>query len=349
MALSIRETVLMTRFFVVLTTIQPPSQGVKDLCELLLRYDGRLLVIGDRKGPADFRAPAARFYPLAQQQELPFSLASQLPTGHYARKNLGYLEAIRQGAPCIFETDDDNAPLPGWAPRPYRIQAETCATSGWVNVYRFFTKEFVWPRGFPLNLVRCAAPELQAAGPGDIAAPIQQGLVNESADVDAVWRLVADRPIYFEDRPAVQLAPGAWCPFNSQYAWWWPPAYPLLYLPSHCTFRMTDIWRSLVAQRCLWELGYGLLFYSPQGFQARNPHNLMRDFEDEVPGYLRNEEIARLLGGLRLTPGAENTPSNLIRCYEALVDAKIVGAGEAGLLKSWLADLVKAGWSAKAG
>jgi len=144
---------------------------------------------------------------------MPYSLARQLPTGHYCRKNLGYLEAIRQGANCIFETDDDNAPLPGWSPRTLVTQARTCASAGWVNVYRFFTKEHVWPRGFPLSLAHQVTPDPEAGGLEDVVAPIQQGLVNESTDVDAVWRLVMDRPIYFENRPQCAL-PGRLVPLQ---------------------------------------------------------------------------------------------------------------------------------------
>ena len=40
------------------------------------------------------------------------------------------------------------------------------------------------------------------------------------------------------------------------------PVARLMYLPSTCTFRMTDIWRSLIAQRCLWELGQGVVFHA---------------------------------------------------------------------------------------
>jgi len=32
----------------------------------------------------------------------------------------------------------------------------------------------------------------------------------------------------------------------------------LMYLPIKASFRMTDIYRSFVAQRCLWELGEGV-------------------------------------------------------------------------------------------
>jgi hypothetical protein len=108
-------------------------------------------------------------------------------------------------------------------------------------------------------------------------------LADHSPDVDAVWRLVLDRPFCFDKGESLYLAPGTWCPFNSQSTWWWPEAYPLLYLPSFCTFRMTDIWRSFVAQRCLWAVGQGVAFHASEVAQARNQHNLMRDFEDEVP------------------------------------------------------------------
>ncbi len=83
---------------------------------------------------------------------------------------------------------------------------------------------------------------------------IQQGLANGSPDVDAVWRLILDRNFAFSDGAPVVLEAGNWSPFNTQSTWWWPIAYPLLYLPSYCSFRTCDIWKSFIAQRCLWEL-----------------------------------------------------------------------------------------------
>ena len=106
--------------------------------------------------------------------------------------------------------------------------------------------QLVWPRGFPLQLIRdektyehnCEAKVEM------VDAPIQQGLADHVPDVDAIWRLVADHDVYFNRNPSVWLPLGSWCPFNSQSTWWWPVAYPLMYLPSYCSFRMTDIWRS---------------------------------------------------------------------------------------------------------
>jgi hypothetical protein len=135
------------------------------------------------------------------------------------------------------------------------------------------------------------------------------------------------------------LQRGAWCPFNSQSTWWWPEAYPLLYLPSYCSFRLTDIWRSFVAQRCLWEFGGAVVFHPPEVVQDRNQHNLLHDFRDEVPGYLNNAKICNVLGQLRLKPGKKAVSENLFKCYEALVKHDIFPGKELALLKAWLADL----------
>jgi hypothetical protein len=327
--------------FGVLTTIQPPTACVEQLGGVLADSGAGLVVIGDRKGPTSFPLPGADFYPLARQQELPLRLAKLLPTGHYARKNLGYLIAIGRGAECIYETDDDNAPGPRWARRAVVARAQPVAPRVWMNAYAAFTGGHIWPRGMPLD--RVTDPAARAHDPAtplaEFHAPIQQGLADHAPDVDAVWRLVLDRLFDFRPAPSVWLPPGTWCPFNSQSTWWWPEAYPLLYLPSHCSFRMTDIWRGFIAQRCLWELGYGLVFHAPEVVQERNPHNLMRDFKDEIPGYLRNDEIVARLSSLSLAPGRSAVAENLLRCYEALTAAGIFPPDELPLVRGWVDDL----------
>ena len=263
-----------------------------------------------------------------------------MPTGHYARKNLGYLIAIGQKPDCIYETDDDNAPNAAWRERSLRTHARKIEARPWANVYRMFSEANIWPRGFPLDLI--ADPKTyrtDAIETDEVDAPIQQGLANLSPDVDAIWRLVLDRDFAFEEKESVWLPRNTWCPFNSQTTWWWPEAYPLLYLPSYCSFRMTDIWRSFVAQRCLWELGYGLVFHPPEVDQQRNLHSLMRDFEDEVPGYLQNRKIVQALESLSLRSGDGAVSQNLRTCYEALVRIAAVPEKELGLVDAWLEDL----------
>ena len=208
-------------------------------------------------------------------------------------------------------------------------------------MYRLFRNDLIWPRGFPLDLINTPATFVHdtQAPLESFECPIQQGLADLAPDVDAVWRLLLDREFAFPPSQSVWLPPGTWCPFNSQTTWWWPVAYPLMYLPSLCSFRMTDIWRSFIAQRCLWELGFGLAFHPPEVTQERNIHNLLRDFEQEVPGYLQNQQIVDILLSLNLTPGVGAVTSNLMRSYEALVAKAIMPAGELPLLKAWLADI----------
>jgi hypothetical protein len=109
-----------------------------------------------------------------------------------------------------------------------------------------------------------------------------------------------------------------------------------MYLPSMCSFRMTDIWRSFVAQRCLWETGSGVVFHAAEVEQRRNEHNLLKDFEHEVDGYLGNERMAEVLQGLTL---GESIEDNLFCCYEALVREGFLPEEELGLVRLWLNDL----------
>jgi hypothetical protein len=146
-------------------------------------------------------------------------------------------------------------------------------------------------------------------------------------------------PVVFEKGLTFVLGKGSWCPFNSQNTVWYKIAFPLLYLPSKCSFRMTDIWRSFVAQRIAWEYGWKIAFQSPTVSQDRNEHNLLRDFEDEVPGYLHNEAIGKALESLNLSDRMDNIFDNLLRCYEVLIGMDLVGAEEMDILKLWNKDL----------
>ena len=333
-----------SKLIAVVTTIQTPTAALVALSERLRELGADMVVAGDRKGPAGFELEGTRFLSLQDQLDGPFDLARRSPVGHYTRKNIAYLEAITGGAGVIYETDDDNAPLASWTSRTEETGALAVEEIGWVNAYRCFSSELIWPRGFPLDAIALShrrEPRL-AASTTQARSPIQQGLANGSPDVDAIWRLVLDRPFDFNVGTSVRLPAGAWCPFNSQSTWWWPVAFPLLYLPSRCSFRMTDIWRSFVAQRCLWELDCGLVFHAAEVLQERNDHDLIRDFNDEVPGYQCNRELVRVLEAVTLARGESSVGDNLSRCYEALVAAGFFDATELELVASWRAGLEQA-------
>jgi len=329
---------------IVVTTIFPPTPGAIRISSELNQSGGELWVIGDRGGPPAYDLPNTHFFDINRQLRLPFRLARLLSEKHYARKNLGYLLAIRNGVPFLVETDDDNIPQPNfWLPRSSSVMSQHVRHAGWFNVYLEFCTGRIWPRGFPLeeiqhSFARRTKPESAASARECL---IQQGLANRNPDVDAVYRLVCPLPLDFESRSPVSLAAGCWCPFNSQNTTFFQPAFPLLYLPTFCSFRMTDIWRSFVAQRCLWEMESAVCFTEPTVYQERNEHNLHKDFEDEVPGYLKNNTIRGLLENVSLKAGDsfETVSENLLICYEALVRGEILPKMELRLVEAWNGDL----------
>ncbi len=54
---------------------------------------------------------------------------------------------------------------------------------------------------------------------------------------------------------------------------------------------MTDIWRSFVAQRIAWANGWQHHLRGPTISQSETCTTPMRDFRDEVSGYLENKAI----------------------------------------------------------
>lgn len=297
-------------------------------------------LIGDKSSPIDFYLDGCNFYSTERQRTSGFLLSEGLPYCHYARKNLGYLEAIRNGAKIIIETDDDNYARPEfWLERSPVANAHYLQNVGWVNIYAYFTKTRIWPRGFALEHLLDVIRPLSDFMEKKVYCPIQQGLADENPDVDAIYRLTHSLPVVFEKKANIALGRNSWCPFNSQNTTWFHDAFLLMYLPSYCSFRMTDILRSFIALRIVWELDWAVLFHHPTVYQKRNTHDLMHDFADEISGYLNNNKIAAVLAALQLRKGKEFIGFNLHRCYEALIELNVVDKKELPLVNAWINDL----------
>lgn len=323
---------------IALTTINPPNGTMRALAGGAVSNGCQFFIAGDVKSPPDFQLTGATYLSIDAQIARYPAFCADLPLRHYTRKNVAYLAAIDSGADDIQETDDDNVPGDEfWQPLPETIEAEKFqAAQRWMNVYSLFSSQEIWPRGLPL----------QHLGDAKIANPrgmvqsrglIRQGLADGNPDVDAVYRLTRPLPVDFDRRTPVVLDAGSWCPFNSQNTVYRREVFPLLYLPSKCSFRMTDIWRSFVAQRCLWEMGEGVVFHNATVFQDRNEHNILKDFEDEIPGYLQNDKIAAHLDDLPLS--SKDPLNNLVACYESLVAAGFFPAEELKILSGWCREL----------
>jgi hypothetical protein len=325
---------------IVVTSINKPGEALRQLSLGSQQENCDLIVIGDAKSPKNFTLDGCRFFDLDAQIKTGFKFAELCPANHYARKNVGYLIAIRDGALPILETDDDN--IPGtefFHHRTKRVLSPVIEANGCVNVYRYFTDSLIWPRGFPLDEINKPVIPFDRMPVRDLYCPIQQGLADGNPDVDAIYRLLFPALLQFSKDRHLALGKGSWCPFNSQNTLWWPDAYPLLYLPSYCSFRMTDIYRSFVAQRIACTNDWYILFHKATVWQKRNEHNLMNDFKDEVPGYLKNRDIYESLQTLKLQPGTDSIFKNMRLCYERFVEMELVEEKELALLEIWQSEI----------
>jgi hypothetical protein len=321
---------------IVITTINEKSKAIYEFEKM----DGwHLVVVGDKKSKPIAGNQKLTFLSVEDQLELGFGIVSKLPYNHYTRKNIGYLYAISQGAELIYDTDDDNLPYPNWSFDEFKCQSVIESPSKYLNVYRHFSKENIWPRGFPLDHILGGKDfKVSQTKPAEIG--IWQGLADNDPDVDAIYRLVLGGEIIkFQDKAPVFLGQGSYCPFNSQNTLWNPKAFPLLYLPSTVSFRFTDILRGYVAQRLIWEQGLHLGFCNANVYQERNYHDLMKDFRDEVECYLNVKPIVELMDAMSF----DGIPSEDIQAlYRNLVEGGFVKESEVEILDSWLTDFDKA-------
>jgi hypothetical protein len=329
---------MLTGKFIIITTINYPAQAVKTIAKT--KRDWTILAVADRKTPPDWSCQNVQLLSIDDQMAFDSDFVQECPFDHYARKNVGYLKAIRDGAQVIAETDDDNIPKENFLTSVNQsVKGRLVEKSGWENVYTHFTDKRIWPRGFPLEYINQSFEASSSLnGESVFDCPIQQYLVDGNPDVDAIYRLTTKVDMKFQPNTVV-LSEGTFCPFNSQNTIWWPDAFALLYLPSSVSFRVTDIWRSFIAQICLHKAGKKVAFGQATMFQARNEHSLVRDFADEIDGYLNNAGIMELLSNIRLSNEPNQIGTNMRVCYERLVEAKIVPQNELRLVDLWLKDI----------
>lgn len=323
----------MTKLGLVVTSIQRPTPQLRSLIE---SHDFHsVVVVGDLKTPSDWSWPGSKYLSIEEQLFIQPKLAELTPWNTYARKNLGYLACLADGATVIFESDDDNGPLPRLVPLAIEATFEgkvVESESGWINPYRMTNRPDIWPRGLPLDEIQNNTTYKSADCRIDNVA-VQQWLAAGEPDVDAIYRLTRGESSAELEGGRFAVGHGSFTPFNSQSTAW-HSLFELMYLPATVSFRMTDIWRSFIALRVMHSVGASLVYMGPGVHQDRNPHNLLSDFESEIPGYRWNGRIRGLLDEVPFAVG-DSINVRLRRCYEALVSAEIVDSDELTILDAW--------------
>ncbi|CAF1151388.1 unnamed protein product [Rotaria sordida] len=188
--------------WIIVTTIFYPTKAIYKFLNLTTQWN--LIVIGDQKTPKDWLTHlsinSSRFIYLSieQQNTLPFRILHYLPYGSYARKNLGYLIAIKCGAKIIFESDDDNLlETNDIYFLPKIVQQKHVPWIGFhrqrspfINIYGSFGHPNIWPRGFPIDEIRNVTEDgwhsVRKNLEYNTYAYIQQYLADLDPDVDAI-------------------------------------------------------------------------------------------------------------------------------------------------------------------
>ena len=326
----------MENLWVIITTINKPTVAVKKFSELSNMHGFNLLIVGDLITPNSFKDLNCTYLSIEDQNSLFPKLSSLVPFRHYCRKNIGYAYAISKGAKYIFDTDDDNIPLDNFFSILVSSNAsKLIAGKGrFCNIYQNFTSEKIWPRGLPLDEIKYEPYPESNIDP--YSAPIMQFLADQEPDVDAIYRLVKNKPVFFNKRvEGVALPYGIWCPFNSQATLFESSFFINLYLPCYVPFRMTDIWRSFVAQIRLWSKGEFLSFHQPIVEQHRNEHDFMLDFTDEILGYKHNKQICDTLYDLLSNKSLSEI--SLAEAYRSIEFLGIINPLEYKIIDEWMA------------
>lgn len=320
---------------IVITSIFEPTEAVIAFSKMP-GYE--TIVVADKKTPANWHCDNIDYVSITRQEILDFELTRYLPYNHYCRKMIGYLKAIQNGADYIIDTDDDNIPKADWGFPEFEGPYDCIKKDqGFINIYQWYTKQKIWPRGLPLPLINTRFEVMDNTAIKECKVGIWQGLADEDPDVDAIYRLTDNTPCYFNERNPVVADRGTVSPFNSQNTIIRRELFHLLYLPTYVTFRFTDILRGLVAQPIMWLYGYQLGFTKASVVQKRNPHNFMKDFVSEIPMYEHGENIIEIVtNAISVTDAIEN---NLYNAYEALLKQGIVCKNEMKTLECWLKDI----------
>jgi hypothetical protein len=270
--------------WVVITTINAPNSRVLEFTKL----GYKILIVGDKKTPQDwatFDKGVTYFDYESQEREFP-ELSSLIGPNTYARKNLGYLYAIKNGADTIWETDDDTFPLKNLIDplsALSMVRHMTTENEVWNPYSHFLPDNKIWPRGFPLEKVNSSFQSEKLPLVSNFSSvDILQTLVNNEPDVDAVYRLTVNSdPVTFPFKSgAVEINQGI-APGNTQSTFWLTrSSFESIYFPITVSNRFADILKMYLAQ-----VNNNLLYSGFLVEQFRNPHNYMIDFNDEVEMY----------------------------------------------------------------
>jgi len=327
----------------VITSINKPNNVIKKYEILSKKKNIDFIFVADKKTPQFKHENYLNILSIKLQKKLPYKICKKIPFNSYSRKNIGYLYAMHKGIKKIYETDDDNYPRENFFSQDiYKLNHYKVKETGFINIYKYFlnNKIDIWPRGLPLSELNNSKKLLIKKKKVKQKFSIVQRLCNKNPDVDAIYRLINKKiNIKFAENKSFFVNNKSYVPFNSQNTTWNDEVFPLMYLPTYCTMRATDIWRSYIATHIMNKLNLKILFTSPTVYQIRNYHDLYKDFDLEISVFRDVKKLVKVLDSTKIYKNKKYILVNLFNCYQNLVKKKILEKAELEILHAWCEDI----------
>lgn len=283
--------------------------------------DVLFVIAGDRKTPHDEVNALCRelgnavYLTPLDQERLGYACSEVIGWNSIQRRNIALLEALRLGAQVVVSVDDDNAPYNETYFEDLQgafhgvCTGEGVCQYGWFNLGIWADTPFIY-RGFPFSLRD--KPISTLTGVVSVEAEnrrigVVNGLIYGDPDINAIDR--------YKNPPFVRRYGGAvrrgvcinprttWTPINSQNTAYVRELAPLAFvLPG--IGRYDDIWASYMALRVMEATDYHVYFGEPSVIQERNPHNWLKDLENEMYGMRLTEQFCADLKAVKVDEGA---------------------------------------------
>ncbi|KAL3862365.1 hypothetical protein ACJMK2_008336 [Sinanodonta woodiana] len=343
---AVRDSKSNCPYWAVLTTIHGPSDAVRLIAT---NRNWCLVIVADTKTPprnAYLQGVQAeenvRFLSLEDQDYLYRALSQVIPREHFGRKNIGYLYAIQHGAEVIWDFDDDNMGLIDIQSKHFKPEFSYVAPCEYpsipfkcINPYPYFgiNESHSWPRGFALRHIKDQYMTPKMCNFSDkVNIGVFQSLANIQPDVDAIYRLTRDVPFNFQATPdshrPLVVPKGIYVPFNAQATMWNRNSFKYIPLPISVHGRVSDIWRSYMAEYFFYKNNIQVAFTPPYVKQDRNPHDNLGDLDAEIDLYRKSEQLVNFLS-------RNNSSISLKDLYKELYEREYIEERDLRFIKVW--------------
>ncbi len=269
--------------YIATTTINKPTKALKSFAK---NKNCKLIVALDKKSK-EFNLKNSIVLSTKYQEKKWKKLSKLIGWNCIQRRNFAILEAYERGAELIALIDDDNIPKSNWFKNILlnkKIKADEVTLNKPIfDPIGYTNHKNLWHRGYPLELAE--GRKYKKKRKKSLVFDVQANFWNGDPDIDAVCRMLFKPECKFKKKYFPFYSKKI-SPFNSQNTIINRKIVKDYFLFPHIG-RMDDIWASFYVL----SKGYKAVYNEPTVYQDRNVHNLIKDFKNEIIGYVNSSSL----------------------------------------------------------